>query len=175
LRRAISYKRWYKNKRLLIPLFSSIGDGGEGENPEQATTCESTGLILGRAGFKFWEIGHMTMSLPLRVGRFIAVAFCMALAAGGLVLLVCLFPDSRPLTVFENICVYVSAVVSWPFFVFAAFNPASDPSFVVCILLSIASGLFWAFIVELLLMAKKRLLLQMPVDKINSNCTTTPS
>jgi len=24
-----------KNKRLLIPAFSSIGDGGEGENPKR--------------------------------------------------------------------------------------------------------------------------------------------
>src|SRR5579862_2290021 len=106
----------------------------------------------------------MIMSLPLRVGRFIAVACCVALAAGGLVLLVCLFPDSRPLTAFENICIYVSAVISWPFLVFAAFNHASDPSFVVCILLSIAAGLFWAFIVESLLMARRRLRTKIPFD-----------
>jgi hypothetical protein len=96
----------------------------------------------------------MTAPLSFRVGRFIAVAFCAAVAAGGLYLLVCLLPDSRPLTAFENIFVYVGAVVAWPFDVEAMFHRDIDPSLVVCILLSIASGLFWAFIVELIFKLK---------------------
>ena len=89
-----------------------------------------------------------------KVWRFVAVAFCASVVAGGLVLLVCLLPDSRPLTVFENIFVYFSAVIAWPFYIEAIFQHDSDPSFFVCVLLSITSGLFWAFILELLFKLK---------------------
>jgi hypothetical protein len=97
----------------------------------------------------------MTAPLTIKVRRFIAVAFCAAVAAGGLVLLVCLLPDSRPLTAFENIFVYFSVVIAWPFCVEALFKQNADPSLVVCILLSIASGLFWAFVVELFFILKR--------------------
>jgi hypothetical protein len=99
----------------------------------------------------------MTTSPPLRVGRFIAVAFCVTLAAAGLSFLVLSFPDTVPPTTFENICTYVCLVVSWPLFVVSAFMLHEDPSLVVYILLWIASGLFWAFIVELFLVVKKRM------------------
>jgi hypothetical protein len=98
----------------------------------------------------------MTTQLQFRVGRFTTVAFCAAVAAGVLYLLVCLLPDTRPLTAFENIFVYFSAAVAWPFDIFAAFHPDSDPSFAVGILLSFASGLFWASIVELFFTVKRR-------------------
>jgi hypothetical protein len=98
----------------------------------------------------------MTALLPFKVRRFIATAFFAAVAAGSFVLLVCLFPDTRPLTAFEHFCVCVAAVVSWPFDIFAVFHPDSDPSLVVSILLSIASGLFWALCVELFFVVKRR-------------------
>jgi hypothetical protein len=34
-----------ENKRLLIPAFSSIGDGGEGENSKQAATNNLEWLV----------------------------------------------------------------------------------------------------------------------------------
>jgi hypothetical protein len=111
----------------------------------------------------------MTISPPLRVGRFIAVAFCMTLVAAGLSLFVLFIPDNPPPTTFENICSWVWLVVSWPLCVDSVFFQHEDPSLFVFILLCIASGLFWAFIVELLLMAKKRILPHKPLEKLISN------
>src|SRR5579862_610550 len=99
----------------------------------------------------------MTTSPTLRVGRFLAVAFCVTLAGACLGFLVLSFPDARPPTTFENICTWVWLVVSWPVFVDSAFTPHKDPSIFVFVLLLIASGLFWAFIVELFFVVKKRM------------------
>jgi hypothetical protein len=110
----------------------------------------------------------MSNPLPFRVRRFIVVAFCVTLAAAGLTFLVFLFPDGRPPTTFETICEWVDLVISWPLDVYSTFTPHNDPSLVVFILLCIASGLFWAFIFELFLMAKHRLWPHKPLDKIIS-------
>jgi hypothetical protein len=99
----------------------------------------------------------MTTSLPLRVRRFIAVAFCATLAVAGMFFLVFfVFPDTRPPTHFEDFCFYVWAVASWPLSVVWSMSQL-DPPLVVIILLTIASGLFWAFVVELFFVVKKRM------------------
>jgi len=90
-----------------------------------------------------------------RVRRYAASTFCMALVAAGLYSFVCLLPDTRPLTAIENIYFYFSATVAWPFVVSGMFQRGSDPSLAVCILLSVASGLFWALWIEFFLMVKK--------------------
>ena len=98
----------------------------------------------------------MTTSPKLRVGRFLAVAFSMTIAAAGLTILWFSFPDTRPPTMFENICGYVCLVVSWPLFAMSVFmrNIGDPPLFY--ILLWITSGLFWAFVVELFFRVRRR-------------------
>jgi hypothetical protein len=63
------------------------------------------------------------------------------------------FPDTTPQTPFEDFCTDVWAVASWPLSVVWSMS-REDPSLVVIILLTIASGLFWAFIVELFIIVK---------------------
>jgi hypothetical protein len=98
----------------------------------------------------------MTTSPPLRNIRFVVVAVCATLAAVGLSFLVFfVFPDVAPPTRFESFCTALWAVISWPLIV-ACLILRGDPPLVVVILLWIASGLFWAFVVELLLGLKRR-------------------
>jgi predicted neutral ceramidase superfamily lipid hydrolase len=98
----------------------------------------------------------MSASQTMRARRFIVVAFCMTLAAVGLAFLVFSFPDTRPPTFFESICTWVWVAVSWPLCIYSAFTPHQDPPLAVFILLAFASGLFWAFIIELLIRARRR-------------------
>ena len=94
------------------------------------------------------------MSLPSRIKRFVAVAVCATLAVGGMFYVVFfVFPDTTPQTPFEDFCTDVWAVASWPLSVVWSMS-REDPSLVVIILLTIASGLFWAFIVELFIIVK---------------------
>jgi hypothetical protein len=86
----------------------------------------------------------------MNIRRFIIVAFSATLVSAGLFFLVVLcFPDVTPLTTFEKIWTCVWAVFSWPIII-AALLFREDPPLIVCILLWIVTGLFWAFIVELL-------------------------
>jgi hypothetical protein len=98
----------------------------------------------------------MSASQTMKAGRFIAVASCVTLAAVGLAFLVFSFPDARPPTALESICTWAWLVVSWPLCAYSAFTPHQDPPLVVFILLAMASGLFWALIVELLIRARRR-------------------
>src|SRR5581483_1182758 len=97
----------------------------------------------------------MSTSLPLRINRFIVVAVCATLAMVGLFFIVFfVFSDTTPPTPFEYCCTIVWAVASWP--LSAVWSVLQeDPPLVVIIPLWIASGLFWAFIVELLLTVKR--------------------
>ncbi len=97
------------------------------------------------------------MSQPSRVKIFVAVAVFATLVVLGLFFLVFfIFPDTTPPTRFEYFCTIIWAVASWPLAVVWSMSK-EDPSMVVIILLSIASGLFWAFILELLFTIKRRL------------------
>lgn len=98
----------------------------------------------------------MSTSPPSRVKRFVAVAVFATLLVLGLFFLVFfIFPDTTPPTRFEYFCTIVWAVASWPLAV-VWYGSKEDPSIAVIILLTIASGLFWAFIFELLLTIKRR-------------------
>jgi hypothetical protein len=66
------------------------------------------------------------------------------------------FPDTIPQSPFEDFCFNVWAVASWPLSV-VWLRSQEDPPFIVIILLTIASGLFWAFIVDLLLAVKRHM------------------
>ena len=99
----------------------------------------------------------MTVSLPSRIKRFVGVAICAMLAVGGLFFVVFfVFPDTTPQTPFEDFCTYAWAVASWPLSIVWSMS-REDPPLLVIILLTIASGLIWALIVELLLTVKKHL------------------
>jgi hypothetical protein len=100
----------------------------------------------------------MTNPRPLKFWRFVAIAFCATLAAFGLTFLVFSFPDTRPPTHFENICTWIWAVFSWPLIVSAFFSHThtEEPPLIVYILLWIVSGLFWAFIMELIFKLKAK-------------------
>lgn len=99
----------------------------------------------------------MTISLPMRIKRFVVVAVCATLAVVGLFFLVFFaFPDTIPPTPFEYFCTIGWAVASWPLSVVWSMLE-EDPPLVVVGPLWIASGLFWAFVVELLLVVKRRM------------------
>jgi len=106
----------------------------------------------------------MTMSIPFRVKRFVIIAVFATVAVVGLFVLVFfVFPDIAPPTPFESFCTFVWIVASWPVAVVWSMLQ-KDPPLVVFIALWIASGLFWAFIVELFLMARRRLRTKAPLD-----------
>jgi hypothetical protein len=65
------------------------------------------------------------------------------------------FPDIPPPTPFENVWFCAWAVASWPLSV-VWFMSQRDPSLMAIILLATASGMFWAFVVELLFKFKER-------------------
>jgi hypothetical protein len=99
----------------------------------------------------------MTMLLPSRIKRIVVVAICATLVVAGMFFVeFFVFPDTTPPTHFEDFFFYVWAVASWPLSVVWSISQR-DPSLMVIILLTIASGLFWAFIVELLLAVKRRM------------------
>jgi hypothetical protein len=84
------------------------------------------------------------------------VAICATLAVAGMFFVeFFVFPDWRPPTPFEDCWFYVWAVASWPLSVVWSMS-RQDPPLTVIILLTIASGLFWALIVELLISARRR-------------------
>jgi hypothetical protein len=98
----------------------------------------------------------MTMSLPLRIGRFVVVAICATLAVAGMFYVeFFVFPDTTTPTPFEDVWFYIWAVASWPLSVVWSMSRL-DPPLMVIILLTIASGLFWAFFIELFFMVKRR-------------------
>jgi hypothetical protein len=97
------------------------------------------------------------MSRLSRVKRFVAVAICATLAVAGMFFVeFFVFPDTRPPTHFEDFFFWVWAAASWPLSVVWSMSQL-DPPLVVIILLTIASGLFWAFVVELFFVVKKRM------------------
>lgn len=84
------------------------------------------------------------------------VAICATLAIAGMFFIeFFVFPDATPPTHFEDCWFYVWAVVSWPLSVVWLMS-RQDPPLKVMIFLTIASGLFWAFFVELVFMVKSR-------------------
>ena len=96
------------------------------------------------------------MSLPSGIKRFVAVAVCATLVVGGMFFVVFfVFTDTTPTTPFEYFCTIVWAVASWPLSVVWSMSQ-KDPPMVVIVLLTIASGLFWAFIVELFIRVRRR-------------------
>jgi hypothetical membrane protein len=96
------------------------------------------------------------MSPPSRIIRFVVVAFCATLAIAGMFFVEFgMFPDTTPPTPFEDVWFYIWAVASWPLSV-VWFISKLDPPLLYIILLTIASGLFWAFIVELLIRVGRR-------------------
>jgi hypothetical protein len=97
----------------------------------------------------------MTMSLRTRMKRFLAVAICVTIAVACMFFVeFFVFPDTTAPTPFEDFWFYVWAVASWPLSVVWS-RSQQDPPLVVIVLLTIASGLFWAFIAELLSAVKK--------------------
>src|SRR5215469_2100798 len=104
--------------------------------------------------------------LRFRATRFIAVAFFVTLASAGWYLIVASIPYVRPTPICDLISQCLAQVASWPFFVYSA---QYEPSWFVFILLSIASGLFWALILELFLTARWLFWTRKPMGKIISN------
>jgi hypothetical protein len=98
----------------------------------------------------------MTVSLLSRIKRFVLVAVCATLAIAGMFFVeFFVFPDTTPPTRFEDLWFYLWAVASWPLSV-VWFISKRDPPLIVIILLTIVSGLFWAFIVELFIRVRRR-------------------
>ncbi|MGO8766406.1 MAG: hypothetical protein ACLQSR_14870 [Limisphaerales bacterium] len=84
------------------------------------------------------------------------VAICATLAVAGMFFVeFFVFPDITPPTRFEDCWFCVWAVASWPLSVVWCMS-RQDPPLMVIILLTIASGLFWSFFVELVFMVKRR-------------------
>jgi hypothetical protein len=98
----------------------------------------------------------MTNSQSLRVWRFLAIAFFATFVVFGLNFLVFSFPDTRPPTHFENIWTYIWIVFSWPLVVLCSIFHNGGDDLVFYILGWIGSGLFWAFIVELIFKLKSK-------------------
>jgi hypothetical protein len=86
----------------------------------------------------------------------VIVAICATLAIAGMFFVeFFVFSDITPPTPFEDCWFFVWAVASWPLSVIWCMS-RQDPSLTVIILLTIASGLFWAFFVELFFVVKRR-------------------
>jgi len=84
------------------------------------------------------------------------VAICATLAVAGMFFIeFCVFPDITPPIPFQDFWFYLWAVASWPLSVVWSMSKL-DPPLMVIILLTIASGLFWAFIVELFIRVRRR-------------------
>jgi phage shock protein PspC (stress-responsive transcriptional regulator) len=98
----------------------------------------------------FWQIEAMS------IRRFMVMTVCMTVAAFALFYVeFFIFPDARPATIFEQLFTWVWTVFSWPLSVVWLMSP-KDPPIIVFIFLWIATGLFWAFVVELFLKLKAR-------------------
>ena len=106
---------------------------------------------------QLFSLGHMTTPLPFRVRRFIAVAFCAQLAVFGIYFIPLLLIDVDSQTTLAGIWFIASMVALWPLFVSGVFIFHEDPPPIVGILLWIISGLFWAFLVEVLFIVKARM------------------
>ena len=90
----------------------------------------------------------------MNLRRFVIVAICAALAAFGLFYIVFfLYPDVPPPTRIQTVWNYVWMVYSWPLIVVWSMSD-KDPPWGVFILSWFATGLFWAFVVELLFKLK---------------------
>jgi hypothetical protein len=92
----------------------------------------------------------------MSVRRFTVTTVCMTFTAFGLFLIeFFIFPDTRPTTTFEWSFTWIWTVFSWPL---AAvwLTSEKDPSLVVFVFLWIATGLFWAFVVEIFFKLKAR-------------------
>ena len=59
-----------------------------------------------------------------------------------------IFPDARPATTFEQLFAWIWMVFSWPLSVVWSMSQKTPP-LIVFVSLWIATGLFWAFVVEL--------------------------
>jgi|SRR5215469_1352710 len=98
----------------------------------------------------------------MNIKRFIIVTLCATLAAYCLSILVFSFPDFRP-TPIENFCTDIWAVYSWPLIAIVSLLDLIDHPFInedppiLYILWWLATGLFWALIVELLFKFKARM------------------
>ena len=96
------------------------------------------------------------MSLLSRIKGFVFVAICATLVVAGMFFIEFgVFPDITPPTPFEDFGFCLWAVADWPLSVVWSMSKL-DPPLMVIILLTIASGLFWAFIVELFIRVRRR-------------------
>ena len=92
-----------------------------------------------------------------RIKRFATVAVCVTLAAVGMFYVeFFVFPDTIPSTPFEDCWFWVWTVISLLLSLVWMMSQ-KDPPVIVMILLTIASGLFWASIVELFITVRRRL------------------
>ena len=92
----------------------------------------------------------------MNIRRFVILAISVTLLVSGMFFVeFFVFSDILPPTTFENVWFWIWAVASWPLSV-AWTMSQRDPSWTVLILLTITSGLFWAFMVELLFKFKER-------------------
>src|SRR5882724_1405209 len=106
-------------------------------------------------------LGHMTTPLPVRVRRFIFVSIFVTISLIGLFILMCSFPDSDlppypPDTIFQRISTFVCLIGSWPIIILAILLHR-DPPAVLWLPLWLATGMFWAFILELCFVVKGRM------------------
>ena len=98
----------------------------------------------------------------MNIKRFIIATLCATFAAFCLTVLVFSFPDYREPTPFENICTDIWIVFSWPLIAIGSLLVLEYPPFIhqdppiFYILSWIATGLFWAFIMEMFFKFKKR-------------------
>jgi hypothetical protein len=97
----------------------------------------------------------MTAPLPFRVRRFIAVTFCSLLAIAGVFMFMCLFTDLDSPSILGSICFYFLVVAMWPAVLWALILHGDPPVFA-SLFLFVMSGLFWASVVDLFFVLRKR-------------------
>jgi hypothetical protein len=92
----------------------------------------------------------------MKIRRFVILVISATLLVSGMFFVeFFVFSDILPPTTFENVWFCIWAVASWPLSIAWAMSQR-DPSLMVIILLTIASGLFWGFIMELLFKFNER-------------------
>ena len=104
---------------------------------------------------QLFSLGHMTAPLPFRVRRFIAATFCSLLAIFGVYMFMCLFTDLDTPSVLGSVFFIFLVIAMWPLMV-CCFFLHGDPPAVVFLLLLLISGLFWAGVVDLFFVLRKR-------------------
>jgi len=105
----------------------------------------------------------MTTPFPLSIRRLIIVAFCVTIAVIGLTIFLIPFSDSD--TTFTSVCTIAVMVVLWPICVGELIYGGGPPvSAAIFWIGCIATGLFWACIVELVFKVKRRLWPNKPLE-----------